>query len=111
MKPLMALGLAMVGGVIAFRCLPRGLRDRLTARVQHRMTKGMEHMIASLPEDAPPKLIVSILPKLQAQNDQIIAMLRQQHDLLRTRGATRTDEGTAAAQLSLTVFALADSAR
>jgi hypothetical protein len=47
------------------------------------MLAGMEHMMASLPEGAPPKLIMSILPKLQAQNDQIITMLREQNELLR----------------------------
>lgn len=83
MKPLTALGLATVGGVIAFQCLPLELRGRLTAGVKHRMTEGMEHMMASLPEGSPPKLIMSVLPKLQAQNDQIIAMLREQNELLR----------------------------
>ncbi len=83
MKPLTALGLATVGGVIAFRCLPREVRSRLTARARHRVLEGMEHMMASLPEGAPPKLIMSVLPKLQAQNDQIIAMLREQNELLR----------------------------
>ena len=83
MKPLTALGLATVGGVIAFQCLPPELRGRLTARVKHRVTEGMKHMMASLPEDAPPKLIMSVLPKLQAQNEQILAMLRDQNELLR----------------------------
>ncbi len=83
MRPLIALGLAIVGGVIAFRCLPPDLRGRLTAKVKHRMTEGMEHMMASLPEGAPPRLVMSVLPKLQAQNDQIIAMLREQNELLR----------------------------
>jgi len=85
MKPLNALALATVGGVIVFWCLPAELRARLTARVRHRMAEGMEHMIAGLPEGAPPKLIISVLPKLQAQNDQIIAMLREQNELLRTQ--------------------------
>jgi len=43
----------------------------------------MEKMIASLPEEAPPRLLMSILPKLQAQNDEIIAMLQEQNELLR----------------------------
>ena len=38
-------------------------------------------MMARLPDDAPPKLIVSILPKLQAQNDQIIALLQEQQQI------------------------------
>ena len=83
MKPLTALGLVAVGGVIAFQCLPTEVRGRLTARVKDRMTKKMERMMASLPENAPPKLIMSVLPKLQAQNEQIIAMLREQNELLR----------------------------
>lgn len=83
MKKPIALALATVGGVIAFRYLSRRLRSRVTAGVRHRMAQGMEHMMASLPEGAPPKLVVSILPKLQAQNDQIIAMLREQNELLR----------------------------
>ena len=52
------------------------------------MTEGMEHMMASLPEGTPPKLVMSVLPKLQAQNDQIIAMLREQNELLREQQRT-----------------------
>ncbi len=71
MKTLIALGVATVGGVIAFRCLPRESRDRLAARVGHWMTEGMEHMIASLPEGTPPKLV-----------------LREQNELLREHQRT-----------------------
>jgi hypothetical protein len=39
--------------------------------------------MASLTEGAPPKLVMSVLPRLQAQNDEIIAMLREQNELLR----------------------------
>ena len=83
MKPIIAATLATAGGVIAFRCLPSKVRNRLTAKASHRMLMGMQRMMASLPEDAPPRLIVSILPKLQAQNEQIITMLREQNALLR----------------------------
>ena len=94
MKTLIALGVATVGGVIAFRCLPRESRDRLAARVGHWMTEGMEHMMASLPEGTPPKLVMSVLPKLQAQNDQIIAMLREQNELLREQQRTAHQRNT-----------------
>jgi hypothetical protein len=43
----------------------------------------MEQMMARLPDDAPPKLVMSILPRLRAQNDQIIALLQEQNGLLR----------------------------
>jgi hypothetical protein len=57
------------------------------------MLQRMERMMASLPEDAPPKLIMSVLPRLRDQNDQIIAMLREQNELLRER--LRTAPGSA----------------
>ncbi len=88
MKTLTALGIATVGGVIAFRCMPRESRERLTSVVRHRVKESMEQMMAGLPEDSPPKLIMSVLPKLQAQNDQIIAMLREQNELLRQQQYT-----------------------
>jgi hypothetical protein len=72
---------ATVGGLIAFQCLPRGLRQRLTAAVRHWMTNHMEEMIASLPEDASPKLIISILPKLQARNDFRYELFAQRGDI------------------------------
>lgn len=83
MKTLIALGAVAFGGAIALRCLPRESRSRLTGAARRRMIEGMEHMMASLPEGAPPKLVMSILPRLQAQNDQIIALLREQNELLR----------------------------
>ncbi len=89
MRALAAVGIAALGGVVAFRCLPPRSRRRLSAAMQRRMTGHMERMIARLPENAPPKLVVSILPRLLAQNDQIIAMLREQNELLRGRQRAR----------------------
>ena len=84
---LVALGVAAAGGVIALRLLPTEPGHRMIRAVGDWMTKRMiRHMgrvMASLPESAPPRLVASILPKLQAQNEQIIAMLREQNELLR----------------------------
>lgn len=85
MKTLIALGSVAVTAVIAFRYFPPPSRKRLTDGIRNRILKSCEHMVASLPEEAPPKLIMSVLPKLQAQNDQILAMLREQNELLRER--------------------------
>ncbi len=82
MRALVAVGVAAVGGAIAFRCLPQKSRQRLGAAIQYRMIEHMKRMMERLPENAPPKLVASILPRLQAQNDQIIAMLREQNELL-----------------------------
>lgn len=87
MNRLIVLGAATVGGVIALRYIPNETRRRMTRSVGDWMTKRMiDHMgrvMASLPEGAPPKLVMSVLPKLQAQNEQIIAMLQEQNELLR----------------------------
>ena len=84
MKAITALGLGTLVGLVAFQCLPRETRHRWRAGVKRRMSAHMERMIAGLPEGAPPKLVMSILPRLQAQNDQIIALLKEQNELLRT---------------------------
>ena len=83
MNKLIALGAAVIGGVIAFRSLSPVTRRRLGAAISRRMLRHMEHMMASLPEGSPPKLVVSVLPRLRNQNDQIIAMLQEQSALLR----------------------------
>ena len=49
----------------------------------------MERMMRSMPEDSPPKLIMSVLPRLREQNDQILALLKEQNDLLRQLSKSR----------------------
>ncbi len=83
MNKLVTVGVAAAGAVLAFQFLPAKTRRRLKAAIGRRMTKHMEHMLASLPEGSPPRMVVSVLPKLQAQNDQIIAQLQELNELLR----------------------------
>jgi hypothetical protein len=73
-RRLLAIG-AVIGGVIAARQL---LRWKGRGRV-------MERMLARMPPDSPPKLVMSILPRLREQNDEIVALLREQNELLRRR--------------------------
>lgn len=83
MNRFIALGAIAIGGAIAFRFLSRAPRHRIGAALKRRMLGHMQHMMESLPESAPPKLIMTVLPRLREQNDQIIAMLREQNTLLR----------------------------
>lgn len=83
MKTLVALGAVTLGAAIGVRYLPRESRGHLGDVVGRRIMKRMEHMMASLPENAPPRLVMSVLPRLQAQNDQILALLREQNELIR----------------------------
>lgn len=92
MTKLAALGVATVGGVIALRCIPHQSRHRMNRAIGDWMTKKMlSHMgrvMASLPEGAPPKLVMSVLPKLEVQNEKILALLREQNELLRQQHTT-----------------------
>jgi hypothetical protein len=83
MRRAIALGAAAVGGAIALRALSPARRRRIAGGVRHRMAQRMERMMANLPEDAPPKLVMSVLPRLREQNEQIIAILREQNEILR----------------------------
>ena len=44
--------------------------------------KIMRRMMDAMPADSPPKLVMSILPRLQKQNEQILILLKQQNELL-----------------------------
>ena len=52
----------------------------------------IKRMLASMPEDSPPRLIMSVLPRLQAQNEKILALLEEQNDLLRRLGGGQERE-------------------
>ncbi len=82
-RGLIALGAIVLGGGVAFQLLSQERRRRLGAVVRGRMIKRMENMMASLPEGSPPKLIMTVLPQVREQNEQIIRMLREQNELLR----------------------------
>jgi hypothetical protein len=49
-----------------------------------------ERMMERMPPNAPPRLVMSILPRLREQNDEIIALLREQNEMLRRRSPEMT---------------------
>jgi hypothetical protein len=79
----------LVGGatLLAGRQLLGGKRGPDFAAMRRRM---MKRMMQAMPEDSPPKLITSILPRLQEQNDQILALLGEQNELLRKLDRKKT---------------------
>lgn len=87
MKKFIAIGAIVLGGALAFQILARDPRRQFSSAVRQRILNRMERMMASLPEGAPPKLIMSVLPRLREQNDEILRMLREQNELLRERAA------------------------
>jgi hypothetical protein len=69
------------------RLLAPGGQPRLGfAAIRRRM---MQRMMQAMPEDSPPKLVKSILPRLKEQNDEILALLKEQSDILRRLNAER----------------------
>ena len=67
MKKFIALGAIVLGGAIAFQALAREPRRRMGSAVRQRMLKRMERMMAGLPEGSPPRLVMSVLPRLREQ--------------------------------------------
>ena len=93
MRRLLALGALSAGGVIAARrfLLRQGARSsaRPGTTIRQRM---MARMLEGMPSNSPPKLVMTILPRLQQQNDEIIALLRDQNELLRSQSQRATRE-------------------
>jgi len=79
----------MLAGVATLLALSPDRRHRIRAGVRRRMTQRMEHILADLPEESPPKLIMTILPQLRKQNEEIIAELRELNALLRDQQAKK----------------------
>jgi hypothetical protein len=79
------VALAGVAGFAGGRfSMQTGVRKPDFTAMRNRM---MKRMMTSMPEDSPPRLVMSILPRLEAQNDEILALLKEQNDLLRRLSA------------------------
>ena len=78
-RKLLAIGAAIGGVIVAQRLLRARGRGRI-----------MERMMERMPPDSPPKLVMSILPRLREQNDEIVALLREQNEWLRRRWPEET---------------------
>jgi hypothetical protein len=83
MRRSIALGMTVLGSAIAVRAISPARRRRAATAMRRRMMQRMQQVMASLPEDSPPKLVMSVLPRVRDQNEQIIALLREQNELLR----------------------------
>ncbi|MGM0639325.1 MAG: hypothetical protein ACQET4_13710 [Pseudomonadota bacterium] len=85
-KPIVVvLGCAalVAGGYLLNRtsCHQRGRRQDAPGGMRCSM---MARMMRAMPDDSPPKVISSVMPRLQEQNEEILTLLREQNALLRT---------------------------
>ncbi len=82
MTKVLLLTAVLVGGAMAARrLLTAERREGLSRLPAAMMERCMEHM----PEDSPPKVMTSGIRRMQEQNDELLALLREQNDLLRER--------------------------
>lgn len=88
MKRLLLVSGILVGAV-AYRVLSAKSRQpnlSFAAKMRERMKSHMSRMMQEMPENSPPRLVMSTLPRLAEQNEQILALLREQNALIRQFG-------------------------
>ncbi len=82
MKRVLLLIAVLLGGAFAVRrLLTEEQREGLSRLPATFMERCMEHM----PEDSPPKVMTSGIRRMQEQNEELLALLREQNALLRER--------------------------
>lgn len=93
MRKLPLLILAAIGAVAVLRRLVpserrAGLRDRLAEMPATMMERCMDAM----PEDSPPRVMVSGIRRIEEQNDELISAVREQNALLRRQNELLSSE-------------------
>ena len=73
-----ATGLTLGSGLI-----PPDRRALMRETLAQMPRTMMERCLECMPEDSPPKAMMSGLLRIQAQNDDIITLLTEQNDILR----------------------------
>ena len=81
----LALGLAGAAGLLGLGLLSKTRREQMRSSMRGRMQRRMHAFMDRLPDDSPPKLVASVLPRLREQNDEMLQLLREQNALLRER--------------------------
>lgn len=83
-KPLIALSLLAGGTAVAALARRRPeAGHRLASKAKERRGSHMERILARMPENSPPRLIMKTLPRLARQNEEILELLREDHRRLR----------------------------
>jgi len=78
---MVAIGIGIVA--VARRILPVEQRVRLQEHFSSVPGAVMEHCMEMMPEDSPPKMMMSTMRRVEEQNDELARLLRAQSKLLR----------------------------
>ena len=84
MTKLLFLAAIVLGSVVAVRrLLPAERRTQLREALAQMPAAMMERGMEAMPEDSPPKVMMSAMRRFEEQNEELAALLREQNELLR----------------------------
>ena len=84
MKKLLFLATtAVVTAALVRRVVPAERRAQLRESLLQMPATIMEQCMEAMPEDSPPKVMTSGIRRMQEQNDELVALFREQNELLR----------------------------
>ncbi len=84
MKKLLFLAtIAVVTAAAVRRLVPAERRAQMREGLIQMPATMMEQRMEAMPEDSPPKVMTSGIRRMQEQNDEIVALFREQNKLLR----------------------------
>ncbi len=84
MKELLFVTAIALGTVVAVRRLvPPERRTQLRETFAAMPATMLERCMESMPEDSPPKVMVSAMRRFEEQNDELLRLMRDQNKLLR----------------------------
>ncbi len=81
------VGIAIVGVIAIRRALPPERRTRLREGVARASGSMVDRVRKRIPNEFAPIAVPSGIRHLQEQNDELLALMREQNELLRTRQA------------------------
>jgi hypothetical protein len=84
MKELLFVTAIALGTVVAVRRLvPAERRTQLRESLAGMPAAMMERCMEGMPEDSPPKVMMSAMRRFEEQNDELLALVREQNKLMR----------------------------
>ena len=84
MKKLFFLTAVVLGtAVVVRRLVPSERRTELRESLAQMPMTMMERCMEIMPEDSPPKVMMSAMRRFEEQNDELVGLIREQNKLLK----------------------------
>jgi hypothetical protein len=82
-KLLFLIAIALGTAAAVRRLVPPERRAQLRESLAEMPATMMERCMESMPEDSPPKVMVSSMRRYEEQNDELVGLIREQNKLLK----------------------------